>query len=262
MPLCYQCYGNIEWFCSLHASGIWISAYARVLTNSLVDEEAALSRALAIRTKAIEKVARIKFERIPPARLERLSFGRGQSAAAQYDALTGDILFSTVIWSDLNVRLKKPLRLASGEEVATDQDSQELADHELGHALADQVSQKNGAGKWFLPEKMQTLKQPEAFGLSVVSEGVAVWFAKTLHPSRSVISEKSFPANAEELRIYVGSSDLMIYGGGYWIVRDILDKYGERGLIWLIKNPLSLSMHTMRADAIAYRKRALEELAK
>lgn len=229
--------------------------------NRLAEEEAVLSGALAIRARAIETKTGIKFGGgwKAKARLENLSFGRGQSAAGQYEVATGDILLSTSIWSGLNVRLKKPLRLATAQEVAADEYFQEIADHELGHALADMVSRRHGLGPWFTEEFKQSLKNPESLGLNVVSEGVGRWIEYTIHPARDNFSEFAFPGTYEEQRFY--DYEMVVYSGGYWIVKDVLNRYGERGLVWLIKHPLSLGDGTMRADAAAYREKALRELA-
>jgi hypothetical protein len=87
---------------------------------------------------------------------------------------------------------------------------------------------------------------------------VARWAERLLHPSKTIINEECFPETYEEIRFY--TFDMIAYDGGYWLVRDILDTYRERGLIWLVSHPLSLSQNTMRADAVAYRQRALTDL--
>lgn len=229
------------------------------LDNRLREEEVVLSRALILRSWALETATKIKFDKVPSAKLERLDYGRGQQYAGQYRSETEKIIFSVSIWYDLNVRLAKSLRLATPQEVAADEDFQILADHELGHALADQVSRRSDHGPWFLPEKMLELKQTEALGLHVVAEGVGIWFAQALHPSRERYSAQNFPSNPEESRFYT-FEDIVHYGG-YWLVRDILNKYGERGLVWLMSHPLTLNGDNMRLAVIACRECALTELA-
>jgi hypothetical protein len=54
--------------------------------------------------------------------------------------------------------------------------------------------------------------------------------------------------------------DIIAFQGGHWLVGEILDKYGERGLRWLVSHPF-IPGGNMRQDAAKYRESALTQLA-
>ena len=53
---------------------------------------------------------------------------------------------------------------------------------------------------------------------------------------------------------------MIAYDGGYWIVRDVLTKHGERGLVWLMRHPF-VAGYDMRTAAATCRERALKDLS-
>lgn len=238
------------------------------ITAVLVDsgwgeEEAALSRALAIRAKALEKQSRIKFGEnwVPKVSIKwSLGFAGFSPTVAEYKAETQILYFTTFSIDELNRKYKIPLRLMSPRAISEDNDFATLADHELGHALADIVSQRAGLDTFYTIEHFNSLSFPEKFGLKVVSEGIGMYFAHVYHPMLGeALGAMAFPGDFNDFGEI--SAELISYNGGYWLVHDVISQYGERGLVWLVSHPLLLDISNMRASATAYRSRALAELA-
>jgi hypothetical protein len=215
---------------------------------------------LALRVPVIEKATGFKFNRgyKPVGSWESLDIGRGKRAAGRYDVETGTLQFAVGLMTNLNRDHRTPVRLMDPSVMAADADFMYTADHELGHALADQVSRRNGLGPWYTPDAFWNLPYDHRLGLTIVSEGTAGFIG---HHGRPVGDNSGwFPASDDERRIANG--ELLVYTGGEWAVSDILRLHGERGLVWLISHPLVLPEYgDMRAVVVAYRTRALAELA-
>lgn len=223
-------------------------------TSTLADEEKVLSEALAIRAKVVEKVCGIRFTFMPQARLERFSV-QGINAVGMYDTESTDCLFQIDLWYKINVEFKSSLSKLNPDDVADYEYFQKIADHELGHALLDQVSRRSGNGPFFTKERFYSSSNDEALGLDVITEGVATWVEDKTHNSQTKASELYFPENSsQEFYTY----ETIAFNGGFWLVDDILNTYGEKGLIWIASHPLVLRTNkSIRADAISYRNQAL-----
>ena len=201
---------------------------------------------MAIRATELEKITGFKFDKgwKPNIDLEHnVSPDPRRQVDGRYEPETGKILFPIYITYGLNVRHKNPgaVRLMDPKVIADDISFGKLADHELGHVLGDQVSRRAGLGIWFTSNYVDTLSAKQQLGLKLVSEGVAEYFE-----------------HFRELKNESSSNSLT---GSLWLVSDILTKFGERGLVWLIANPF-VPTDNIEHEAAAYRAKALTELSR
>jgi hypothetical protein len=108
--------------------------------------------------------------------------------------------------------------------------------HELGHAYVNQLSLAIGNGNW--PDFSSLEGGPEGLwksaGLKLVSEGIAEYFSKALGGVKDDFSGSEWEriANDPYRTTYPDA-----VRAGFHFVKPILDKFGERGMIYLIKNP-------------------------
>lgn len=229
------------------------------------DEEAVFSKALQIRAQELEKLSGFKFDKNTKPKTEfEWILGRTGSAArllivAEYESETQTIYFVSRLIAETTVRHKTLLKLANPAVISEDGELGELFDHELGHLLMDQVSRRNKLGPWFTAKRFLGKELAEQLGINIVSEGTAMYFQRIRHSNFSKLSEAVFPADLDQWRYY--SFTAVAYEGGFWLVRDVLKKHGERGLAWLIAHPF-LATDNMREAAVLYRKTALHELEK
>ena len=234
---------------------------AKFVNSGWSEDEGILAKAVSMRAEQLEENTGFRFDRnwTPKVSLE---WGLGQGANVfdgMYKPETQTIYVPIHLIYELNVRHKLPPGALNADTAARDGELAELLDHELGHELMDQVSRRNGLGPWFTEDRFNASTRAEKMGLDILSEGTARFFERVNFPRDDRrLSEGTFPATRDEQRFY--SYDMIAYDGGYWIVRDVLNKYGERGLIWLMRHPF-VAQDDMRAAAVAYRYRALEELS-
>ena len=230
---------------------------SRVEQNKYIEEEALVLKAMMLRIRALQEKTGIMFSRTPLIRVHDVVFvyGDAMPRVARYDFATGTIAFSA---SDFDFRgfiENESSEKLDFEALAEDKKFQMSMDHELGHALTDQVSRRIGIGPLFREWEFEKFSIAQNIGYNARNEGIGEWFKHLLNPTETWISKDAFPTNYEESRRY--SNDMIFYSGGHWMVRDILDRHGEEGLIWLVMHPPSLDEKKMRADAVAYRARAL-----
>lgn len=237
------------------------SVPGRFVNSGWSQDEDILAKAISFRAEKLEESTGFRFDRHWTPRVS-LEWGLSRDAngfEGLYKPETQTIYFPIHIVHELNVRQKLSPGALNADTAARDNELAELLDHELGHELMDQVSRRNGLGPWFTEARFNACTQAEQFGLDILSEGTARFFQRVNFPrDDSRLSEGTFPATREEQRFY--TYDMIAYDGGYWIVRDVLHQYGERGLVWLMRHPF-IATDNMRAAAVAYRHKALEELA-
>lgn len=232
----------------------------RFVNSGWDQDERMLSRAISFRARKLEERTRFQFDAnwIPKVSLEWSVTMRINGSNGSYKAETQTMYFPIRILYELTARHNRSSDPLTAETAAEDAEFGELLDHELGHELMDQVSRRNGLGPWFTEKRFNGSTDEERLGLDILSEGTAVFFQSASFPrDYSDLSARTFPATAEDQPLY--TYKMIAYDGGYWIVRDVLTKFGERGLVWLIRHPFVASSD-MRAAAIAYRERALEDL--
>lgn len=136
-----------------------------------------------------------------------------------------------------------------------------VVDHELGHALADQVSRRYGFGP-FPPHENVVEKSPHWWGVKMVSEGIAMWFESTSFPD--------WPAESRSYKLPTGPNDYFLWGlfftdayfheSAYWVTQPLLDHDVEKGLVYLVSHRLTLPDNNIRAAVATYHDVALKEM--
>lgn len=146
-----------------------------------------------------------------------------------------------------------------------------IVDHELGHALVDQLSRRIGNRMWPGPENDPNVewdgnkrksKWVAQMGLSIICEGLGSYFEFHGKPPYSGEEELGYnwlPESYGDLRWQ--ATDVQ-YLGGYWLIAPIVRKYGEEGIIYLIKNPFSFEDGNAQKAAFEYQRKALKKLAR
>jgi hypothetical protein len=108
--------------------------------------------------------------------------------------------------------------------------------HELGHAYANQLSLAIGNGNW--PDFSSFEDTSEGVwkfvGLKLVSEGMADYFSKVLGEVKDDFLDSEWERLANDP---YNTTFPEAVRAGFHFVKPILDKYGEQGMMYLIKNP-------------------------
>jgi len=105
-----------------------------------------------------------------------------------------------------------------------------LIDHELGHALTDQISHRLSGKTWPAETSFETYW--EVIEIRILTEGVADFFRNMLS-SDTTSSVKNLPNNSQD---ELWQTKKWIYDGGYWTVKPIIEKYGEKGIEYIINH--------------------------
>lgn len=108
--------------------------------------------------------------------------------------------------------------------------------HELGHAYMDQLSQRMNNDSWpplFRIDDASGMRR--YLGMRLVSEGVAEYLWRTLGGVGDDFSDFEWGVMAKDKN---GTNYPYITRAGFHFVKPILDRFGERGIKYLIKNPL------------------------
>jgi hypothetical protein len=226
-------------------------------------EETVLAEALVIRSRRLEKAAGIHFSPgwKPKVDIEWsiATEADERNIAARYDPGEQIFLFPMSIIAEMTVRHDKiPLSQLEPAVAAEDELFSAIADHEIGHAIADIVSRRLHSGPFYTMERFHNQTRQGQWGLNIVSEGIGTYFERLLHDKNDVLSPFALPASYEQLQTY--SFNIIAFQGGCWLVGEILDRYGERGLGWLVSHPF-VPGENMRQDAVRYRESALAALA-
>jgi len=110
--------------------------------------------------------------------------------------------------------------------------------HELGHDYTNQFSQSIGRGTWPpKPDNFAGSNTPYKWrevGIRLVSEGVAEYFWKTLVGEKDDFSDSEWREMTGNPA--VSTTYPYITRAGFHFVKPIIDKFGERGLKYLITN--------------------------
>ena len=136
----------------------------------------------------------------------------------------------------------------------------QMIDHELGHALADQFSRRQGKGIWPDFNHLDTLPWTKRYGIIMQFEGVGKYssFVSVINPDQAL--EVYWPEEANEW-FFIFSRENTVYYGGYTLVKPILDRFRGQGLAYLIKNPFSFPDGNVKAAARNYQAKAIFDLA-
>ncbi len=128
-----------------------------------------------------------------------------------------------------------------------------VLDHELGHFYCDKLSESLGRGSW--PSNWYLNKTTdELISIELVSEGIAEYFERTMNKGADNFTDSSWPKKITGF--YVDQFGLL-YDGGYHLVKPILERHGENGIIYLMFKPPNA---TELLDLPNYQKKALIEL--
>lgn len=227
-------------------------------------EEKKLLSAVMIRARAIEQKTGIPFNQNWKPGIGILeSAGTGnisgqKSGPAVYLVEKQKIMFEREVIPLLEKKYGKPFLLLEPKVIANEIEFSKLADHELGHALTDTISRRLDRGHFITLKRLKTLTKEEQLGLHMISEGIAVFFEQVLSHTKQRFIEIPLPSSPLETELY--PREMIVYQGGHWIVDDILSRFGEKGLVWLIINPF-VPKKNIREDAKKYRERAFYELS-
>lgn len=133
------------------------------------------------------------------------------------------------------------------------EETKAVLDHELGHFYCDKLSENLGTGSW--PSDHYADKTlDELISLKLVSEGIAEYFERTMNNGADNFTDSSWP---KLMNKFYKNDRHLFYDGGYHLVKPILEKYGEEGIIYLMfKPPTAPEL----LELPAYQKKALKEL--
>lgn len=138
---------------------------------------------------------------------------------------------------------------------------QEFIDHELGHALADQVSYKFRNYPWPEELDMKSLDDDIRISTKILSEGVAEYFANLFY--ENVKTSPDWLPSGYEMRYLMtrySKDNTWPYDGGHFIVEPIIEQYGESGLMYIIAHKFSFENGDIRNAGILYQQTALRKL--
>ncbi len=133
--------------------------------------------------------------------------------------------------------------------------------HELGHALADQLSRRLGYGRFPSWQWYHGILRSAQIGSDMLCEGVARYFERA-DDSIIVLTELVIPEDIDDAAWQDKRSQISaIYEGGHWLVYPIIKKFGMRAALeYFYGNPFLPFDGRIRARAIDYQARALKTL--
>lgn len=149
-----------------------------------------------------------------------------------------------------------------GDDTSFSARVREMMDHELGHALADQLSRSLGFGPW--PISYTARKKfdfYELLGIGLLVEGVGEFFGRTSFP-RFSLDISVLPDTLIDLSWWFFHKDFYIYEGGYALVSPILEEFGRAGLIYIMTHPLRIEEGLVQRAVENYVSRAFNVLEK
>jgi hypothetical protein len=122
--------------------------------------------------------------------------------------------------------------------------------HERGHQRADELAEQNLQVNWpdFVPISSGDLSDAKGqrkidsnLAKKIVSEGFGRYFERVVYGGKDLFKDSEYPKNINELRLnmlnYPTSLKYLVHEGGYHLVKPIIDKYKEKGMLYMIENP-------------------------
>lgn len=128
--------------------------------------------------------------------------------------------------------------------------------HEMGHYYTDKLSEYYNGRNWPIYTKYMT--DLEVIRTKLVSEGIATYF-----DNKTTGDEELYNKGSLKMKDFGGEIDNYkslshyIYFCGYNLVKPIIDKHGDLGILYLINNPPKAED---LEDLTNYQKKALEFL--
>ncbi|MBU0470547.1 MAG: hypothetical protein KKA62_05570 [Nanoarchaeota archaeon] len=115
------------------------------------------------------------------------------------------------------------------------EEAKRIVDHELAHYYCDNLSESLERGSW--PD-YRYKDQITIFTLKIISEGTAMYFENTLNGGEDDFNDSEWPTEFNGFFSGVYSlNNRIIYQGGYHLVKPIIDKFGQKGIEYLMFNP-------------------------
>lgn len=210
--------------------------------------------AMLYRMKLIEKNSGIKFE---DGWVPRMQFGRPHYISNQSDFSGCYDQESRSFWftSAYKILCFVPTSMDSMDHLS--ETLKMLFDHELGHALSEQISYRRNGFIWPDTSIWRNQNNYERIGVKVLSEGIGEYF-KYLTDKNFVTSSEYLPDGPES---YVWRESDWTYDGGHFVVKPIIDKFGEEGIVYITTHNLLFKDADVRTAAIEYQKEALRVLS-
>lgn len=183
----------------------------------------------------------------------RVSFVYGQHYAAQYSQTSHS--FTITHWYQAVVI---PMSDSVTKETSF---AASLMCHELGHALAEQISYRVTCKPW--PDTMVWKYGTERQKMvqKILSEGVSEYFGNLV--VRDTMDKIYWLPTKKKHCLWTPGTSEWMYHGGYWTVKPILDRFGQQGLIYVITNTtFPRKSYNLRRGALRYQRRALKKLSR
>lgn len=214
-------------------------------------KEKCWEQAMLVRKNAIEKKFGMKFNN---GWIPKMEFKSS-------DTISHEIIFydGRYIKETGSFRINKKFRDANipsiGDTITKLADSISLLiDHELAHALIDHISYRLNGKTW--PVGSSFYSRWEVLQVRILTEGTADYF-KNMMSGDTTSSIENLPNNLESS---LWQTNMWIYNGGYFVVKPIIEKYGQKGIEYLITHPLFLVSYDVQSSCVEYQKNALKEL--
>lgn len=110
-------------------------------------------------------------------------------------------------------------------------DTKRVLSHELGHYYCDKLNESRGKGN---------LAPQTEVGETLVSEGIAEYFSYiTTGDDVPKFNDSEWPDKPDNFGKSYRYNRHVIYDGGFHLVKPIIDKYGKKGITYLMENPPS-----------------------
>ncbi len=130
---------------------------------------------------------------------------------------------------------------------------EEIYSHEYGHYLIDQILENEELGYLLTDELF--CENPL---LHIINEGIAQYIIRSAFdfgPHHEEFTIDDWPEDLSDIQPH--THPFIIYDGGYYLVKDILDLYGVDGIIYLFENP---PLRSDSQDILGYQAKILNGL--
>jgi|GEM_PF-2000404 len=182
-------------------------------------------------------------------------FPSGRGLVAYYDEKSETVCYPIEQNSSVELTGEKNFRQKFFENFCPDFTSnvKETMWHELGHFYSHKLAQRRSQKAVENFKLIHSKNENEFLGYKTVSEGIAEYFLKkTSGKKEDYFVDELWPENIE------GMNNLLMYFGGYHLVKEVLDFYGDDGIIYLLENPPKIK--NPRFDFPRYKERTMRIL--
>lgn len=113
-----------------------------------------------------------------------------------------------------------------------------VLDHELGHFYCDKLSENLEKGSW--PQTLLENGTVDENAIHIIREGIAEYFVRTMNIHYDYFNNEEWPKRKQD---FVDKNNpsvpnyRMWYDGGYHLVKPIIDKFGVKGITYLMFHP-------------------------